>query len=124
MTINTNDRTQSRWLTFTGVLTLVICGLAPLTGCGKSDAARMEEFLSSSVGLAAVCGAVALQAFGALWITRLSAAAEANGMLYSRFINGCKKAGIELNRKELSELAIHDPEVFTQICDQAKAAIA
>lgn len=44
MTINTNDRTQSRWLTFTGVLTLVICGLAPLTGCGKSDAARMEEF--------------------------------------------------------------------------------
>ena len=62
--------------------------------------------------------------FRSLWITRLSAAAEANGMLYSRLINGCKKAGIQLNRKELSELAIHDPAAFTKICDAAKAALA
>ncbi len=62
--------------------------------------------------------------FRRLWITRLSAAAELNGMLYSRFINGIKKAGIEMNRKELSELAIHEPEVFAQICEKAKAAIA
>ena len=62
--------------------------------------------------------------FRRLWITRLSAAAELNGMLYSRFINGCKKAGIELNRKELSEIAIHEPEVFAEICNKAKAAIA
>ena len=62
--------------------------------------------------------------FRRLWITRLSAAAEANGMIYSRFINGCKKAGIELNRKEMSELAIHEPTVFSAICTQAKAAIA
>ena len=62
--------------------------------------------------------------FRSLWITRLSAAAEANGMLYSRFIHGVQKAGIQLNRKELSELAIHDPALFTVICKQAKAALA
>ncbi len=58
-----------------------------------------------------------------LWITRLSAAARANGMLYSRFINGVQKAGIGLNRKELSELAIHEPALFTQVCDKARAAL-
>ena len=62
--------------------------------------------------------------FRSLWITRLSAAAEANGMLYSRFIHGAQKAGIELNRKQLSELAIHEPQVFAQICEKAKAALA
>ena len=62
--------------------------------------------------------------FRSLWITRLSAAAEANGMRYSRFIHGVQRAGILLNRKELSELAIHEPQVFTQVCDQAKAALA
>lgn len=62
--------------------------------------------------------------FRRLWITRLSAAAKANGMLYSRFIHGIGKAGISLNRKELSEIAIHEPEVFAEICNKAKAAIA
>ncbi len=62
--------------------------------------------------------------FRALWITRLSAAAQAHGLLYSRFINGVQKAGIVLNRKELSELAIHDPQTFTKIVEPAKAAIA
>ncbi len=61
--------------------------------------------------------------FRRLWIIRLSAAAELNGMMYSRFINGLKKAGINLNRKELSELAIHDPAIFTQVCEKAKAAL-
>jgi large subunit ribosomal protein L20 len=62
--------------------------------------------------------------FRTLWIARLSAAAQAHGMLYSRFIHGVQKAGIVLNRKELSELAIHDPQTFTKLVDQAKAAIA
>jgi large subunit ribosomal protein L20 len=62
--------------------------------------------------------------FRQLWIARLSAAAQLRGMLYSRFINGVQKAGIKLNRKELSELAIHDPETFTKVVDQAKAALA
>ncbi len=61
--------------------------------------------------------------FRSLWIVRLSAAAQAQGMLYSRFIHGVQKAGITLNRKELSELAIHDPNTFTQVVDQAKAAL-
>lgn len=59
-----------------------------------------------------------------LWITRISAGCQQNGMNYSTFMNGIKKSGIELNRKMLSEIAIHDPEAFTALCDQAKAALA
>jgi large subunit ribosomal protein L20 len=62
--------------------------------------------------------------FRRLWITRLSAAAEMRGMQYSRLIAGLGKAGITLNRKELSELAIHDPAVFDQIVDRARTALA
>ena len=61
--------------------------------------------------------------FRSLWITRISAAAKLNGMNYSTFINGLKKAGIDLNRKMLSETAIHDPAAFTALCEQAKAAL-
>jgi large subunit ribosomal protein L20 len=62
--------------------------------------------------------------FRSLWIIRLSAAAEANGMMYSRFIHGVQKAGILLNRKELSEIAIHEPQIFADICAKARAALA
>ena len=62
--------------------------------------------------------------FRSLWITRLSAAVRLRGLQYSRFIHGVGKAGIVLNRKELSELAIHDPQVFDRICAQAKQALA
>lgn len=62
--------------------------------------------------------------FRRLWITRLSAAAQANGIQYSRLINGCLKAGVKLNRKELSELAIHDPAAFSKVCEVAKNALA
>jgi large subunit ribosomal protein L20 len=61
--------------------------------------------------------------FRQLWITRISAAAKINGMNYSTFMNGCKKAGITLNRKMLSEIAIHDAEGFAAIAEQAKAAL-
>ena len=61
--------------------------------------------------------------FRQLWITRISAAAKMNGMNYSTFMNGCKKAGIELNRKMLSEIAITDPAGFTAIVEKAKAAL-
>ncbi len=61
--------------------------------------------------------------FRRLWITRISAAAKLNGMNYSTFMNGCKKAGIALNRKMLSEIAISDPAGFTAIVEQAKAAL-
>ncbi len=61
--------------------------------------------------------------FRRLWITRISAAAKLNGMNYSTFMNGLKKSGIELNRKMLSETAIHDPAAFTVLCEKAKAAL-
>ena len=62
--------------------------------------------------------------FRRLWITRISAGCKQNGMNYSRFMNGLKKSGIEMNRKMLSETAIHDPAAFTALCDKAKAALA
>ncbi|NLL36267.1 MAG: 50S ribosomal protein L20 [Fretibacterium sp.] len=57
-----------------------------------------------------------------LWITRISAATRAEGMSYSAFMNGLKKAGIVMNRKMLSELAIHDMEAFRALMAQAKIA--
>ena len=60
--------------------------------------------------------------FRSLWITRISAGCKANDMNYSRFMCGLKKAGINLNRKMLSEMAIHEPAAFTALCEKAKAA--
>lgn len=60
--------------------------------------------------------------FRKLWITRINAAARLNGLSYSKLINGLKKAGIEVNRKMLSELAINNQEAFTTLCEKAKMA--
>ena len=62
--------------------------------------------------------------YRALWITRLSAAVRPHGLRYSTFIHGVQKAGIKLNRKELSELAIHNPSMFESICKEAQKALA
>lgn len=59
-----------------------------------------------------------------LWIIRVSAACEMRGTIYSHFIDGLNKAGITLNRKQLSELAIHDPAAFDKLVEEAKAARA
>lgn len=61
--------------------------------------------------------------FRRLWITRISAACKLNGMNYSTFMNGLKKAGIGLNRKMLSEMAINDPASFKELAKKAKAAL-
>ena len=61
--------------------------------------------------------------FRRIWITRISAAAKMNGMNYSTFMNGLKKAGIDLNRKMLSEIAISDPMGFATLVEAAKAAL-
>lgn len=61
--------------------------------------------------------------FRRLWITRISAGCKANGMNYSTFMNGLKKAGVTLNRKMLSEIAINDAAGFTAIAEKAKAAL-
>ena len=61
--------------------------------------------------------------FRRLWITRISAACKLNGVNYSTFMNGLKKAGIDLNRKMLSEIAINDAAAFTALVEKAKAAL-
>lgn len=61
--------------------------------------------------------------FRQLWIARISAGCKANGMNYSSFMNGLKKAGVTLNRKMLSEIAIADPAAFTALTETAKAAL-
>ena len=61
--------------------------------------------------------------FRQLWITRISAGCRANGVNYSTFMHGLKKAGVELNRKMLSEIAIADPAAFTALVERAKAAL-
>lgn len=61
--------------------------------------------------------------FRRLWITRISAACRMNGVNYSTFMNGLKKAGVTLNRKMLSEIAIADEAAFTALVEKAKAAL-
>jgi len=62
--------------------------------------------------------------FRALWIARINAAARSNGVTYSRFIAGLKKAAIDLDRKVLADLAVNDPAAFTSIVDKVKASLA
>lgn len=61
--------------------------------------------------------------FRALWITRINAAAREHDMSYSRFMNGLKLAGMELDRKALADLAVRDPEAFAAVANQVKAAL-
>ena len=62
--------------------------------------------------------------FRALWITRISAACQMRGITYSQFIDGMNKSGVVLNRKQLSELAIHDPSAFDALVEEARNARA
>ncbi len=62
--------------------------------------------------------------FRALWITRINAAARLHGMSYSRLINGLHKAEIDIDRKILADIAVHDPDAFGAIASEAKAALA
>ena len=61
--------------------------------------------------------------FRRLWISRINAACRANGTTYSAFMNGLKKAGVELDRKVLSDMAINDPEAFASLVEVAKKAL-
>lgn len=62
--------------------------------------------------------------FRALWIARINAGSREHGLPYSRFMNGLLKAGVQINRKVLSDLAIHDKPAFKKLVEQAKAALA
>src|SRR5262245_48970712 len=61
--------------------------------------------------------------FRALWIQRINAGVRAHGLTYSQFMNGIKKAGIEIDRKVLASLAAHEPDSFKSLCEQARAAL-
>ena len=62
--------------------------------------------------------------FRRLWIVRINAEARNNGLSYSQFINGLNKAGVEIDRKVLSDIAIFDKDAFAKIADQSKAGLA
>ncbi len=62
------------------------------------------------------------KSFRQLWIARINAESRNNGITYSKFMNGLKKCGIEINRKMLSELAVSDKSAFASLCEKAKAA--
>lgn len=62
--------------------------------------------------------------YRSLWIVRINAAARLVGLSYSRLINGLKKAGVEIDRKVLADLAVHDMAAFTAVAEQAKAKLA
>ena len=61
--------------------------------------------------------------FRRLWITRINAGAHQNDLSYSTFMNGLRKAGIEIDRKILADLAVHDPAAFTALADKARSAL-
>jgi large subunit ribosomal protein L20 len=62
--------------------------------------------------------------FRRLWIVRINAAAHLNGLNYSNFINGLQRAGIEIDRKILADIAVRDPQAFAQLADRAREALA
>ena len=89
---------------------------------GKSKLYRIaNQAVMKSLSYAYVGRKLKKRDFRSLWITRISAACKMNDINYSRFMNGLKKANIEINRKMLSEIAINDPAAFTQLVETAKA---
>ncbi len=89
---------------------------------GKSKLFRVaNQAVMKSLTYAYVGRKLKKRDFRKLWITRISAACKANDINYSRFMNGLKKANIEINRKMLSEIAINDPQAFAQLVETAKS---
>ena len=91
---------------------------------GKSKLYRTaNEAVMKSLQYAYVGRKLRKSDFRSLWITRISAECKANGINYSRFVNGLKKADIMLNRKVLAELAVSDKAAFAALVEKAKAAL-
>ena len=83
-----------------------------------------NEFVMKALKHAYVGRKLKKRDFRKLWIQRINAAARANGMSYSRFMNGLKLAGVEVNRKMLSEMAINDPQGFAKLVEVANSKFA
>jgi len=91
---------------------------------GRSKLFRTAtEAVDRAQRLATVHRKLRKREFRSLWIARINAATRAEGMTYSRFIEGLTKAGVEVNRKMLSEIAIHDADGFKKIIETARAAL-
>ncbi len=91
---------------------------------GKSKLYRTaNQAVMKSMSYAYVGRKLKKRDFRRLWITRISAACKMNGINYSKFMNGLKKANVEINRKMLSEIAINDAAAFTKLVETAKAAL-
>ena len=91
---------------------------------GKSKLYRIaNQAVMKSLSYAYVGRKLKKRDFRSLWITRISAACKMNDINYSRFMNGVKKANIEINRKMLSEIGINDPAAFTQLVETAKKSL-
>jgi large subunit ribosomal protein L20 len=85
---------------------------------------RAKEQLEKSLTYAYRDRKVKKRTFRRLWIIRINAAARREGLSYNQFVAGCRKAGIELDRKVLADLAVRDPDAFKLVADEAKAALA
>ena len=92
-------------------------------GAKKNRFKMANQQVMKSLSYAYVGRKLKKRDFRRLWITRISAACAANGINYSRFMNGLKRAGITLNRKMLSEIAIADAQGFAALVEKAKAAL-
>ena len=93
-------------------------------GLKKSNYKYAKEQVERSLAYAYRDRKVRKREFRKLWITRINAAARANGLSYNQFIDGLHKAGIELDRKSLADIAVSDPQAFAAVAERAKAALA
>jgi large subunit ribosomal protein L20 len=93
-------------------------------GTKNSSYKRAKEQVQRSLNYAYRDRRARKRDFRRLWITRINAAARLNGLSYNQFMHGLKEAEIELNRRTLAELAVSDPEMFSTLADQAKAALS
>ena len=85
---------------------------------------QAQEATDRAMAMATIHRKLRKRDYRSLWITRINAAVRALGLSYSQFLGGLTKAGVALNRKALSEIAIADPEGFKAIVEKAKAALA
>ena len=92
-------------------------------GLKHSSYKRAKEQVDKSLVYAYRDRKAKKRTFRRLWIMRINAAARQNGLSYNQFIAGCRKANIELDRKVLADLAVSDPEAFSKIAEEAKAAL-
>ena len=85
---------------------------------------QATEAVDRAMRLATIHRKQKKRTYRSMWISRISAACRAKGITYSRFIEGLTKSNVELNRKMISEIAIHDPEGFELIVEQARAGLS